>query len=261
MIFRPAVKLLCISLIFISTHLCAADPVIFAASSVHKAMLEVLDVYQRQTQTHVISSYASSSSLARQISQGAPADLYISANLKWMNYLKERDLLEESTHQPFLSNQLVLISHRSADQKHSAFTGNLFENLSKSQRLSVGNPNHVPLGHYAKEALQHYDLWEQVKSFLAPTHSARSALSLVEKEETPLGISYLTDAKSSSQVKIVSTFPKESHSPILYPSAIVKNRKTENNMALYNFLFSKTAADIFRKNGFTLVDRSGKSDP
>ena len=261
MIFRPAVKMLGISLIFISTQLCAGEPVIFAASSVHKAMQEVLKEYQQQTQTQVISAYASSSSLARQISQGAPADLYISANLKWMNYLKERDLLEESTHQPLLSNQLVLISHRSTDQKTSVFSANKLKGLSKSQRLAIGNPNHVPLGHYAKEALQHYNLWAQVKSFLAPTHSARSALSLVEKQEVPLGISYLTDAKSSSHVKVISTFPAESHSPILYPIAIVKNRKTENNMALYNFLFSQTAADIFRKNGFTLVVRSGQSDP
>ncbi len=264
----------------ITSQFSYAKPVtVYAAASLTQSINEISAIYEQQTQRRVISVFAASSTLARQIAHGAPADIFISANQKWMQYLLTEDRASALTLTALLENQLVLavpISSRipssqiPADDSQSATAIN-FAELLQNNRLATGDTSHVPVGIYAKQALQSIGQWDLVKSKLALTGNSRSALLFIERATVPIGIVYKTDALSSSKVKIVATFLADSHERIQYPMALVKHHtsvidqplKTQptsanqsHAAAFYDFLQSDTAGKIFRQHGFLTLDNA-----
>lgn len=222
---------------------------VFAASSMTNAINQIIALYQDQTGQRVRASYASSSTLARQISNGAPADIYISANNRWMDYLEQNGFLVDSSRQFLLSNSLVLVGQ--TDQQLDRLSE--IPPLLSDDRLAIADPDHVPAGIYAKEALTQLNLWPSVKDKLARSHNVRGALLLVERGETPLGIVYRTDALMSKKVAILHSLPPESHQAIQYPMARINHQDQTVDpsiLSFYNFLSSAAAAKIFTQYGF-----------
>ncbi|MFC0229500.1 molybdate ABC transporter substrate-binding protein [Serratia aquatilis] len=224
---------------------------VFAAASLTNALQDIAAQYQKGQDVQVVSSFASSSTLARQIEQGAPADLFISADQQWMDYVIDKQQMVKETRYTLLGNNLVLIAAKSAHQDNIGINKKTdWAKLLKGGRLSVGDPDHVPAGIYAKEALQNLGVWTALESQLARANNVRSAMALVEREEAPLGIVYGSDAVASDKVKVVGIFPEESHKPVEYPMAIVKDRQTPAVTAFYSYLKSPEAAAIFERYGF-----------
>lgn len=232
----------------------AADTevVVFAAGSTTNAITEIGALYAAQKKGHITPSFASSSTLAKQIASGAPADVFLSANVKWMDYLEEKSAIDKATRFDLLGNRIVLIapvqsSIRNIEIKKGLDLADL---LGSQGRLALGDPEHVPAGMYGKKAMQTLGLWEQVKNRLAPMKDVRAALVLVERSEAPLGQVYATDAAISKKVRVVGTFPVESHPPIVYPVAAVAGKKTDAAVAFLNFLKTPQARSVFEKYGF-----------
>jgi len=224
---------------------------VFAAASLTNAVSDVIKAFEQTHETQVVASFASSSALARQIAQGAPADIYLSANQKWMDYLQELGSIDEASRIILLGNSLVLVAPKDSALENVDITAKWqpAEQLGDG-RMAVGDPDHVPAGRYAKQALETLGLWSAVEPKLARANSVRAALALVERGEAPLGIVYGTDAKVSPAVKVVGRFAEDSHTPIEYPVAIVKGHEGPEVEQLAQFLQSETAADIFRAYGF-----------
>ncbi len=224
---------------------------VFAAASTTDALTEVGAAFAKETAIEMVPSFASSSTLAKQIEEGAPADLFISANEKWMDHLADKALIVADSRADLLGNDLVLIAP--ADSPLDTVTiapGLDLATQLDGGRLSVGDPDHVPAGQYARAALEHLGLWASVEPALARQNDVRSALALVERGETPLGIVYSTDAAASKGVKTVGVFPKDSHPPITYPVALVKDSDAGRKFVAY--LSSDTAKAIFSRHGFTV---------
>jgi molybdate transport system substrate-binding protein len=228
---------------------------VFAAASMKNALDDVNAAYTKATGVKVASSYAASSALARQIEQGAPADVFVSADLKWMNYLAEKKAIKGGTRINLLGNKLVLIAPK--DSKIGTVTiGQGFDlaKLAGDGRVATGDVKAVPAGLYAKAALEKLGAWQAAEPKLATADNVRAALLLVSRGEAPLGIVYETDAKVEPGVKIVGTFPDNSHEPIIYPVAATATAKPDATSYLA-FLRTKTAKDIFEKYGFSFLIR------
>jgi molybdate transport system substrate-binding protein len=231
------------------------DVVVFAAASTTNAITDIAKLYAARHLGRVTPSFASSSTLAMQIANGAPADVYLSANEKWMDYLEKKNVIDRASRFNLLGNRIVLIapakSRLSAvDVKPGMALAAL---LGRQGRLAIGNPEHVPAGIYGKQALQHLGLWAQVKDRLAPTRDVRAALALVERGETPLGLVYATDAAISKRVRVVGAFPVDSHPPIVYPVAMVTGAKRAAAASFLKFLKSPQARTVFKKYGFRVL--------
>jgi molybdate transport system substrate-binding protein len=196
-------------------------------------------------------SFGSSSTLARQIEQGAPANVFASADEKWMNYLTEKGLIVPGSRRDLLSNDLVLVVPASKPV-HVAIGPNfdLAGLLGPNGRLAVGDPAHVPVGIYAQQALTKLGLWDKVAPRLARTDDVRAGLLLVERGEAPAGIVYGTDAAVSKAVMVAGIFPASSHDPITYPFAVVKSGDTPDAHALLTFLAGPEAREVFVSRGF-----------
>jgi molybdate transport system substrate-binding protein len=229
-----------------------AEVVVFAAASTTNAITEIGELYAALGPGHITTSFASSSTLSKQIANGAPADVFLSANKKWMDFLEEKNAIEKASRFDLLGNRIVLIApSRSSIQTIDVKKGlDLAALLGSDGRLSVGNPDHVPAGMYGKEAMQTLGLWEQVKDRLAPMKDVRAALVLVERAEAPLGQVYATDAAISKKVRVVGTFPVESHPPIVYPVAAVAGGRTDVAAKFLNYLKTPEARAVFVKYGF-----------
>jgi molybdate transport system substrate-binding protein len=226
---------------------------IFAAASMKNALDDVDAAFTKQHGINVVASYAASSTLMKQIEQGAPADVYISADLKWMNYGAQRNLIRNDTRADLLGNRLVLIAPK--DSKIGNVTiGQGFDlaALAGSGRIAVGDVRAVPAGLYAKAALEKLGAWAAAEPKLAMAENVRAALALVARGEAPLGIVYDTDAKIEPDVKIVGVFPDDSHPPIIYPVALTANAKPDAGQYLA-FLRTETAKTIFQHYGFTVL--------
>lgn len=232
----------------------AAEPdvVVFAAASTTNAITEIGKRYKTRRLGHITPSFASSSTLAKQIANGAPADVYLSANKKWMDFLEEKDAVAKASRFDLLGNRIVLIAPlQSSIQAVQVKQGlDLAALLGGEGRLSMGDPDHVPAGMYGKMALQTLGLWQQVANRLAPMKDVRAALVLVERAEAPLGLVYTTDAAISKKVCVVGTFPVESHPPIVYPVAAVSGGKTDATARFLNFLKTPAARAVFAAYGF-----------
>lgn len=229
---------------------------VMAAASMTDAMTEAARVYEQKTATHIRLSFASSSVLARQLAAGAPADLYISANEQWMDWLEEQQLLAPGTRKDLLSNALVVIAPESSPLSSFTLTQEtpLLHYLGEDQRLAMGDPSHVPAGIYAKQGLENLKLWSNIEPHLARADNVRAALALVERGETPLGIVYRTDAQVAQHTKILATFPAHSHAPITYPVALMKDHDSAESQALLKWLSSPEAGTIFAQFGFGQAD-------
>jgi molybdate transport system substrate-binding protein len=217
-------------------------PVVLAAASLQEAMSEAADAWAMGGHPAPVLSFAGSSALARQIEQGAPADLFVSADEDWMDTLEQQELLRPGTRADLLSNRLVLIAPKGSAARGLADLGD--------GRLALADPEAVPAGKYAKAALEHLGQWQAVKDRIAPAENVRAALALVERGEAPLGIVYATDALASAKVRVVLTFAADSHPPILYPIAILAASSDPDAAALRAFLASPEARRIFARHGF-----------
>src|SRR5271167_189616 len=195
--------------------------VIFAAASLKDALDEVNAVYQREKGQEIATSYAASSTLAKQIEAAAPADIFISADLDWMDYLAKRNLIKPQTRANLLGNRLVLIAPIDSIAKLGIARNFPLAQALGNGRLAIADPNGVPAGRYGKAALESLGVWSTVADRLAPAENVRATLALVSRGETPLGIVYQTDAYSDKSVRIVGTFPEDTHPPIVYPIAVV----------------------------------------
>ena len=228
--------------------------VVFAAASTTNAVTEVGEKFAVRNPGHIKTSFASSSTLAKQIANGAPVDVYISANKKWMDFLEEKNLLAQGSRFDLLSNRIVLIvpddSHLEPVTLGPDFP---LAAMLDGGRLSLGDPEHVPAGIYGKKALQSLAIWESVKDHLAPMKDVRAALTLVERGEAPVGLVYATDAAISKKVRVIGVFPEESHPPIVYPVAVMSERLTPAAERFLNFLKTPEARAVFEKYGFSSI--------
>lgn len=225
---------------------------VFAAASLTNALQDISAQYKKKTDVEVVSSFASSSTLARQIEQGAPADLFISADQQWMDDAVAKKSMDDATRVTLLGNELVLVAPRSDSAKSVTLNEQTdWKSLLKGERLAVGDPDHVPAGIYAQEALQKLGAWETVSPVLARANNVRAALALVERNETPYGIVYGSDAVASDKVQVVGTFPTSSHKPVEYPMAIVKEHNNAAVKAFYDYLKGPEAAAVFKQYGFS----------
>jgi molybdate transport system substrate-binding protein len=227
-----------------------ADTTVLAAASLKEALDEVDATYQKRGGEKSAISYAASSALAKQVESGAPADIFISADLDWMDYLDKRNLLKAGTRVNLLRNQIVLIAP--ADSKASITIGPKFplaEALG-SGRLAMADPDSVPAGKYGKAALEKLEVWPSVVDKVARGENVRAALMFVSRGEAPFGIVYRTDAAADPKVRIVGAFPDGSHPAIIYPAVLLSSGKSPSAEKFFAFLKSAEAAAIFRKHGF-----------
>jgi molybdate transport system substrate-binding protein len=196
-------------------------------------------------------SFASSSTLAQQIAQGAPANVFASADEKWMDFLAQKNLIVADTRKDLLGNDLVLVVPTDKPLHVTIGPGfDLLKLLGPNGRLSVGDPAHVPAGIYAEQALKKLGWWDSVSPRLASAEDVRAALLLVERGEAPAGIVYGTDAAVSKAVMVAGTFPASSHDPVAYPFALVKAGDTPDARALLKFLAGPQARAVFVQRGF-----------
>jgi molybdate transport system substrate-binding protein len=221
----------------------------YAAASLTDAITEISDNFEKSHPGITVKkSFAGSSALAKQIENGAPADLFISADTDWIDYLQKRNILNEASRETLLSNELVLIAPLSS--KVNILLDPTFNlNSAFSGRICTGDPASVPVGRYAKQALTYYNWWNKIESRLVGTEDVRTALTFVERDECGLGIVYKTDALLSKKVKLVATFPNASHKTIDYPGALTKMAIADAKI-FWMFLQSKDAQSVFARYGF-----------
>ena len=224
---------------------------VFAAASLKNALDEIGTAWKASSGDTIAPSYASSSTLAKQIEQGAPADIFISADQQWMDYLTDRKLARDP--RPLLGNRLVLVAPKSSIAAVVIKPGFDLAGMLAGGRLAVGDPTHVPAGIYAKQALTKLGAWSAVEPKLAPAADVRAALALVARGEAPLGIVYETDAKVEPAVKVVAVFPEDSHDPIVYPAAIVATSKSPEAAKFLAYLSGPAAGAVFERYGFRLI--------
>ncbi len=227
---------------------------VFAAASMRNALDEVDAAFTKKTGVKVVASYAASSALAKQIAQGAPADAYISANVKWMDFLAGKKLVAAGTRVDLLGNSLVLIAPKDSKLDHVKIEkGFDIAKLAGDGRIAVADTKAVPAGLYAKAALTSLGAWQAAEPKLAQAENVRATLAYVARGETPLGIVYSTDAKIEPKVKIIGTFPVGSHPAITYPVAGLAASKTMQVKAYLDFLETQAAKTIFEKYGFSFL--------
>lgn len=234
--------------------------VIFAAASMKNALDEVAATWAKDTGKAAPKiAYAASSALARQMEQGAPADLFISADLDWMNYVEGKNLIRNGTRFDLLGNKIVMIAPRDSGTTTLAITGPDLTKALAGGKLAMGNVAAVPAGKYGKAALEKLGAWNAVKDSIAQADNVRAALILVARGEAPLGVVYSTDAAAEPSVKIVATFPADSHPAIIYPAALTRDSKNADASAFLDFLRSAKARTAFEKQGFTVLAKSNSS--
>jgi len=225
---------------------------VFAAASLAQAITDLADVFTAKGGGKVTPSFAGSSILAKQIENGAPANLFISADEDWMNYLADRQLIVPPSRLDLLGNRLVLIALRESPIRGEIGPGFPLAQLLGDSRLATADPDHVPAGKYAKAALGKLGVWTGIESKLARADNVRAALALVERGECALGIVYATDAAISMKVRIVGAFPEDTHPPIVYPVALVSGKDTPASRSFLDFLKTPEARSVFEKYGFTV---------
>lgn len=231
----------------------AAEITVFAAASMTNAMQKVADEYMKlHPQDKIVFSLASSSTLAKQIEQGAPADIYVSANQKWMKYLNQKGLTVLDSEKVLVGNSLVMIAPNNSQVNKIELSSDDWFKYIQDSYLAVGDPAHVPAGQYMQAAMQSLKLWDKVEPRLARGKDVRAALALVERDESPLGVVYKTDAKQSKKVKIVAEFPTGSYPAIEYPAAIIKGHDNQDVHNFYSFMDSETAKKIYTSFGFSV---------
>ena len=233
--------------------LAQAQLTVFAAASLKNALDAVSAAWTAETGKTATISYAASSALAKQIEEGAPADVFVSADLDWMAYLSERGLIRKDSEVRLLGNRIVLIAPADSAVTAEIAPGFDLAALLGDGRLAMANVDAVPAGKYGKAALTSLGAWDGVADKVAQAENVRAALALVSTGEAPLGIVYRTDAAADPAVRIVGTFPEDSHPPIVYPAAVTSEAKSADAAAFLAFLQSETAAGLFEAQGFEVL--------
>ena len=223
--------------------------VIFAAASLTNVLQDLGDAFTKQTSVPVKFSFAASSALARQIESGAPADVFFSADVDWMDYLQKRNLIQPASRRDVLGNRLVLIAPSDSTIELKIQPHFPLATALGNKRLATGDPDSVPAGRYAQAALTNLGVWDAVADRLIRADSVRSALAFVDRGEAPLGIVYETDAMIDKHVRVVDVFPATSHAPIVYPIALTMTAKAD--AAKFVAYIVSPAADVtFKAYGF-----------
>lgn len=235
-----------------------ADITVFAAASVTNALQDIAAAYARNGGGRVKFAFAASSTLAKQIESGAGAQLFLSADQGWMDYVEARGLHAAGTRRPLLGNRLVLVTPAEATPSLDLAAGRAWLDALPPGRIATGDPAHVPVGRYAEKALTRLGLWAEVQGRLARADNVRSALVLVERGEAVAAIVYATDAAISKQVRVAGVFPATTHDPIVYPVVLLRGHDRGGDQSsqgrearrFYDFLFSDDAKGIFASYGF-----------
>jgi molybdate transport system substrate-binding protein len=230
-----------------------ADLVVFAAASLKNALDSVNAQWKKETGSSARISYAATSALARQIEAGAPAQVFVSADLQWMDYMAGKKLIKPETRSNLLGNRIVLVAPKDTAKAVDIKPGFDLAELLGGGRLAVANVEAVPAGRYAKAALEKLGVFASVKDKLAQAENVRAALLLVSRGEAPAGIVYRTDAASDKGVTIVGTFPEDTHPPIVYPVALTANATHPDAAAFLAYIRSGQAKPLFEAQGFTVL--------
>lgn len=232
----------------------AETATVFAAASLKNALDNAGRAFTAQSGVELKASYAASSALARQIESGAPADLFASADLEWMDHLAGKNLVRPETRVNLLGNRIVVIAPKDARTADVPFTPEGFAAaLGPDGRLATGEVTSVPIGKYAKAAFEKLGLWTSLQPRLAQADNVRAALLLVSRGEAPLGVVYESDAKSDPGVKVVGVFPADSHPPVVYPFAVTAEARGEGAARFLAFLKSAAARPHFEAQGFRVL--------
>jgi molybdate transport system substrate-binding protein len=231
----------------------SGDVVVFAAASLKNALDAVNARWQKETGRKATISYAASSALAKQIEQGAPAQMFISADLDWMDYVEKKNLIRPETRSNLLGNRIVLVAPKDKASAIDIKPGFDLAKVLGNGRLAVANVDTVPAGKYGKAALEKLGVWASVSGKLAQAENVRAALLLVSRGEAPAGIVYQTDAASDKTVAIVGTFPEDTHPPIIYPVALTADATHPDAAAFLAYIRSDKAKPPFEAQGFTVL--------
>lgn len=227
---------------------------IFAAASLKNALDSAAAAYDKQTGTKIVASYAASSALAKQIENAAPADVFISADLEWMKYLADKSLIKPGSQINYLGNRLVLVAPATSTATLKIAKDFALADAIGDGKIAMADVKGVPAGKYGKAALEALGVWAAVESKIAQSDNVRSALALVARGEAPFGIVYQTDAVAEKNVKIVDTFPEETHAPIVYPVAITASApNAEASSAFVAYLKTADGQAHFTQQGFTIL--------
>lgn len=238
----------------VATPVFAAEKVtVFAAASLKNALDAANAAWAKESGNEAVSSYAASSALAKQIEGGAPADVFISADLDWMDYVAKKNLIKADTRSNLLGNRIVLVEAKDKVKPVDIKQGLDLAALLGDGKLAMGEVKSVPAGKYGKAALEKLGIWPSVENKVAGAESVRAALALVSRGEAPYGIVYQTDVTADPGVAIAGTFPADSHPPIIYPVAILAGSKNPAASAYLEFLKSEKAAHFFADQGFTIL--------
>lgn len=228
-------------------------PVVFAAASLKDALDAIDAEWKKESGREAKISYAASSALAKQIEQGAPADIFVSADEDWMNYLADRKLIKPETRFDLVGNRLVLIAPKDSKLTATIASGFPLASLLGDGHLAMADTASVPAGKYGKDALEKLGVWDGVKDKIAQAENVRAALALVSRGEAPLGIVYATDAKADPKVKVLDVFPESTHAPILYPIAITASSTSKEAPSFLAYLKTAAAQSAFEAQGFKVL--------
>jgi molybdate transport system substrate-binding protein len=231
----------------------AKPPIVFAAASLQTALDAIAEDWRKETGKAVTISYGASPALARQVEQGAPADLFISADLDWMDWLQQRNLIKANTRENLLGNTLVLIAPKDAAVSLKIAPGADLATALGDSRLSICEVTAIPAGKYGKAALEKLGMWAGVEHKLAQADTVRVALAFVARGEARLGIVYASDARAEPKVKVVDTFPASTHAPIIYPIALTATSTNADAVAFLAYLKSPSAGRRFVEQGFSTL--------
>lgn len=226
---------------------------VFAAASLKNALDDVAAAWKAEAGKEATISYESSGTLAKQIEAAAPADIFISADLKWMKYLSEKNLIEADTEVELLGNRIVLVAPTDSTAEAKIAPNFDLAGLLSGGKLAMGDVRSVPAGTYGKAALEWLGVWASVEDKVAQAENVRAALKLVATGEAALGIVYATDAHATKEVKVIGTFPEGSHPPIVYPAAVTAESKNADADAFLKYIQSAKARELFEAQGFTFL--------
>jgi molybdate transport system substrate-binding protein len=229
--------------------------VVFAAASLKTALDAIAAAFEKETGNKLSITYASSAVLAKQIDQAAPADIFISADLQWMDYVEKANLIKPLTRRNLLGNKLVLVEQAELDTKLEIEKGFDLAGVTGDGKIAVCTIASCPAGVYAKESLESLGVFASVEPKLAQAENVRAALALVARGEARFGIVYATDAKAEPKVRVVGTFPEQSHKPIVYPVALVATSTNPAAPKAISFLSSQAATKIFLAQGFGILSK------
>ena len=255
MLKRVLSRLACAMLcgVLATPHAFAQDFVVFAAASLKESLDEASQNFARSRVGRTVVSYAASSALAKQIESGAPADVFISADVDWMNYLDERRLIKPGTRANLLGNRLVLVAPFDSRTSVEIKPGFPLAQLLGNGRLAVADPDAVPAGKFGRAALEKLGVWNAVASRVARAENVRAALNFVARGESPFGIVYASDAVVEKKVRIAGEFPRDTYPPIIYPAGIVMAGKSALARPFIDYLKSREARAIFERYGFSVL--------